>query len=101
MNLMTVLITGAFLVGGLGAHATINNQPAIEQTHAPAQTINQLAAKNIALDTSNGGLVTKTHMIEDNNLKQYEISIVNQDKEFNVNIDATTGNVLKVDQNTH
>jgi predicted small secreted protein len=85
------------LVGGLGAHATINNQPEIEQTYAPAQTINQLTAKNIALDVSHGGLVTKTHMIEDNNMKQYEISIINQNKKFNVNIDATTGNVLKID----
>ena len=91
MNLITVLLTGAFLVGGLGAHTTINNQPEIEQT------INQLTAKNIALDVSNGGLVTKTHMIEDNDSKQYEISILNQNKEFNVNIDATTGNVLKID----
>ena len=96
MNLMTVLLTGAFLVGGLGAHATINNQPEIEQTYAPAQTINQLTAKKIALDVSHGGLVTKTDMIEDNNMKQYEISIINQSKKFNVNIDATTGNVLKI-----
>jgi uncharacterized membrane protein YkoI len=40
-------------------------------------------------------------MIEDNGIKKYEISIVNQDKEFNVNLDATTGNILKVDQNTN
>ena len=98
MKLMTILLTSSFLIGGLGAHAMINNQPTIEQTHTPTQTINQLTAKNIALDTSNGGLVTNTHMIEDNGIFKYEISIVNQDKDFKVNLDAKTGKVLKFDQ---
>jgi uncharacterized membrane protein YkoI len=89
-----MLLTGALIAGGLGANAMIDNQPATKQTNAPSQTINELKAKEIALDISKGGLVTKTHLVENNGMKKYEISIVNQDTEFDVEIDAFTGKLL-------
>jgi uncharacterized membrane protein YkoI len=89
-----MLLTSALIAGGLGANAMIDDQPVTEQTNAPSQTINELKAKEIALDISKGGLVTKTHLIEDNSMEKYEISIVNQDTEFNVDIDAFTGEIL-------
>lgn len=94
MKLITMLLTSALIAGGLGANAMIDDQPVTEQTNAPSQTINELKAKEIALDISKGGLVTKTHLIEDNSMEKYEISIVNQDTEFNVDIDAFTGEIL-------
>ena len=94
MKLITMLLTGALIAGGLGANAMFDNQLATEQTNAPSQTINELKAKEIALDISKGGLVTKTHLIEDNGMEKYEVSIVNQDTEFNVDIDAFTGEIL-------
>jgi len=100
MNLMTLLLTGALIAGGLGAHAVLGNQPITESTIAPSQSINELQAKTIALDTSKGGLVTNTQTIEKYGIKEYEISIVNQDTEYVVDIDTSTGDILKVDQNT-
>ena len=100
MNLMTLLLTGALIAGGLGAHAVLDNQPITNSTTAPSQSINELQAKTIALDTSKGGLVTNTQTIENYGIKKYEISIVNQDTEYAVDIDASTGDILKVDQNT-
>jgi uncharacterized membrane protein YkoI len=60
--------------------------------------INQLTAKNITLNISNGSLVTVTYMIEDNGMIKYEISIAKQDQDFKVNLDAKTGETLKFDQ---
>ena len=100
MNLMTLLLTGALIAGGLGAHVVLDNQPITKSTIAPSQFINELQAKTIALDTSKGGLVTNTQTIEKYGIKEYEISIVNQDTEYVVDIDTSTGDILKVDQNT-
>lgn len=100
MNLMTLLLTGALITGGLGAHAMLDNQPITKSPIAPSQSINELQAKTIALDTSKGGLVTQTLTIENYGIKKYEISIVNQDTEYVVDIDASTGDILKVDPNT-
>lgn len=100
MNLMTLLLTGALIAGGLGAHAVLDNQPITKSTIAPSQSINELQAKIIALDTSKGGLVTNTQTIENYGIKEYEISIVNQDTEYIVDINASTGNISKIDQNT-
>ena len=58
MNLMTLLLTGALIAGGLGAHAVLDNQPITNSTTAPSQSINELQAKTIALDTSKGDFFT-------------------------------------------
>jgi len=101
MKLLTLLLTGTFLAGGFGAHATFyEQQQATENTHVQEQTINQLTAAKIALDLSNGGLVTKTHMTEEKGNKKYEISLNNHDKEFQVYIDASTGEVLNYHEKT-
>ena len=98
MNLLSILLTGALIAGGLGAHTLPNNQPVTKQTNAPSQMINELQAKTIALDTSKGGLVTNTQTVENHGIKTYKISIVNQDTEYTVDIDASTGGILMVNQ---
>ncbi|MGE8078793.1 PepSY domain-containing protein [Peribacillus loiseleuriae] len=98
MNVLKILIKGALIAVGLGAHTMMDTQPVTKPTHAPSQTINELEAKMIALDTSKGGLVTNTQAIEVHGNKKYEISILHQDTEYNVNIDASTGKILKFDQ---
>jgi uncharacterized membrane protein YkoI len=98
MNLLSILLTGALISGGLGAHTLLDNQPT-KQTNAPSQTINELQAKTIALDTSKGGFVAKTQLEEENGVKKYTMTILNQRKEFEVAINATTGKVLKMDEN--
>jgi uncharacterized membrane protein YkoI len=97
MNLRTMLLIGALIACVLWS--MIDNQQSTEQIIEPSQTINELTAKIIALDTSKGGLVTKTHAIEDDGIKKYEISIVNRDSEFDVHIDALTGNILNFNEN--
>ena len=97
MNLLSILLTGALISGGLGAHTLLDNQPT-KQTNALSQTINELQAKTIALDTSKGGLVMNTQTVENYGIKTYKISIVNQDTEYTVDIDASTGGILMVNQ---
>lgn len=97
MNLKPLLLTGALIAGGLGV-TLLDNQPVTNQTNAPVQTINELQAKTIALNTSKGGLITNTGKVENYENKIYEISIVNQETEYTVHIDASTGNTLLVNQ---
>ena len=64
MNLMTLLLTGALIAGGLGAHAVLDNQPITNSTTAPSQSINELQAKTTALDTSKGVFLQFTNKKE-------------------------------------
>ncbi|MFJ7974366.1 PepSY domain-containing protein [Peribacillus sp. NPDC096379] len=98
MDPMKILIKGSLIAVGLGAHTIIDNQPITKPTNAQVQTINELSAKMIALDTSKGGLVTNTHTIFDHGIIKYEISIEKQDTGYDMDIDASTGKVLKIDQ---
>ena len=97
MNLFSILLTGSLITGGLGASAfrVINHQPTAGQT---IETISELKAKEIALGETKGGITAKSKIEEDNGLKKYEITIIKQNKEFNVDISATTGKVLDFEQ---
>lgn len=98
MNLMKILIKGVLITVGLGAHIWIDNQPVTKPTNTQIQTINELSAKMIALDTSKGGLVTNTQAIKDHGVIKYEVSIIKQHTEYNMDIDASTGNILNIAQ---
>jgi uncharacterized membrane protein YkoI len=99
MNIISMLLTGVLFVSGLGGTAIAEHQPSTEQVISQTNLINYMKAKEIALNTSKGGLVTKTEAIESNGIKTYEVSIVNKDNHFEVQIDASTGKVLKMDEN--
>ena len=43
-------------------------------------------------------MVTKSKIEEDNGMKKYEITIIKQNEEFTVEINATTGKVLDFEQ---
>ncbi|MGE8081952.1 PepSY domain-containing protein [Peribacillus loiseleuriae] len=98
MKWMIMVLTSALITGGIEAHTLLDDQTVTKQTNAPSQTINELQAKMIALDISKGGLVTSTHPFEDHGIKKYEISIINREIEYHVDIDAVTGNILDFDQ---
>ncbi|MFJ7974211.1 PepSY domain-containing protein [Peribacillus sp. NPDC096379] len=100
MKLATTILTGVLVVGGLvgGAYAMAANQPSTENMNRVSKTISIDNAKEIALGVSKGGQVTQIHLDPDNGRKEYEVEILNQDTEYDVDIDALTGKVLKVEQ---
>ena len=100
MNLLSILLTGSLITGGLGASAfgMINHQPTAGQTIETSQTISEIKAKEIALGETKGGIVAKSKIEEDNGMKKYEITIIKQNEEFTVEINATTGKVLDFEQ---
>ena len=98
MNLLSILLSGSLITGGLGASAfgMINHQPIAGQT---IETISEMKAKEIALGETKGGIAAKSQIEEDNGMKKYEITIIKQNEEFEVAINAKTGKVLKIDEN--
>jgi uncharacterized membrane protein YkoI len=99
MKIISMLLTGVLFVTALGTPGTAEHQPSTEQVISQTHSINYMKANEIALNTSKGGLVTKTEAIESNGIKAYEVSIINEDNHFEVQIDASTGKVLSVDSN--
>ncbi|MBA9028989.1 PepSY domain-containing protein [Peribacillus huizhouensis] len=107
MQFITKLITGAIIIGGIGAsaYAMKSNKPTTIQTNETSpksvisQKITEQKANQLALIETKGGIVTNTHLDEDNEVKKYEVIIVKQNKKFEIDIDALTGKVLEVDQN--
>ena len=87
MKIISMLLIGVLFVTGLGATATAEHQPIKEQVISQTYSINYMKAKEIALNISKGGLVTKTEAIESNGIKVYEVSIINKDNHFEVQID--------------
>ena len=58
-----------------------------------------MKAKEIALGETKGGIAAKSQIEEDNGMKKYEITIIKQNEEFEVAINAKSGKVLKIDEN--
>ncbi|MBA9025966.1 PepSY domain-containing protein [Peribacillus huizhouensis] len=100
MKLAATVLTGVLVVGGLGvgAYAMAANQPSTKTMNIVSKTISKDKAKEIALGVSKGGQVTEIHLDQDHGRKEYEVEILNQDTEYDVDIDATTGKVLEVEK---
>ncbi|OCA92101.1 PepSY domain-containing protein [Pseudobacillus wudalianchiensis] len=100
MKSVKKLFTSFLIVGGLGvgAYAVTDPQPEAAQINVSSHTINELKAKDIALYASKGGLVTDSHVKTENGIKKYEITIVKQDQEHDVEIDALTGEVTQYEE---
>jgi len=94
------LLASALIISGLGAsvYAITDGQPAAAQINVSSHTINELKAKDIALYASKGGLVTDSHIENEDGIKKYEMTVVKPDREFDIEIDALTGTVTKLDQ---
>ena len=108
MKLVTVLLTSALVVGGLGAGVysmaegqsspTIKTNTAI-QADIAEQTVSTEKAKEMALDVTEGTQVTKVHLDDDDDDKrEYEMEVVKEDTKYEVDVDAATGQVLKIEQ---
>lgn len=94
------LLTSALIIGGLGAsiYTITDGQPAAAQINASSHIINELKAKDIALYASKGGLVTDSHIENEDGVKKYEVTVIKADREFDIEIDALTGTVTKLDE---
>jgi uncharacterized membrane protein YkoI len=100
MNLLSILLTGSLITGGLGANALgmTNHHPTAGQPIDTVKTISELKAKEIALGETKGGIAAKSKIEEDNGMKKYVITIIKPNAEFTVEINATTGKVLNFEQ---
>lgn len=100
MKLVATLLTGALVVGGFGVGAYVKaaNQPSEQKMNTTAKIISVEKAKEIALNVSHGGKITKIDLDQDDGRKEYEVEIINQDTEYDVDIDALTGKVVNVDR---
>lgn len=100
MSLSSILLASSLIASVFGANAygtTTTDKPAKMQTIESSKIITEIQAKEMALKKSKGGLVVKTQLEEENGDKKYIMTILNQNKEFEVEINATTGKVLKID----
>jgi uncharacterized membrane protein YkoI len=95
VKLKTKLLIGTFIVSELLGTSACSMTDNKSET---AQTINELKATEIALDASQGGVVIDSHLDENNGSNKYEVSIEKSDKNYEVDVDSLTGEVLEIDQ---
>ena len=109
MKLITALLTGALVVGGLGTNSyamsnnqetTIKNNTSV-QTDLAEQPIRSVKAIEIAVNTTKGGLISNIYLDDEHGKEVYKIKVIHQDTEYDVNVDASTGKVIKVKQADH
>jgi uncharacterized membrane protein YkoI len=89
------LLIGTFIAGGLlGASAcsTTDNNP------ETAQTISERRATEIALAKLKGGVVTNSHVDENEGANKYEVNILKGEKIYEVDVDSLTGKILEINQ---
>ncbi len=67
-------------------------------TTASNDIISTEEAKNIAINKVGGGTVTKIEFDRDSYFPKYEIEVVNGTKEYDIDINATTREILKYEE---
>ncbi|MDO4701279.1 MAG: PepSY domain-containing protein [Erysipelotrichaceae bacterium] len=77
------------------AHKTNSTYPTQITTTLTAQD-----ASNIALKQANGGKVVRVEFEYEHNVAKYEVKVINGNTEFEFDIDANTGAILKNEQET-
>jgi uncharacterized membrane protein YkoI len=93
MKLKTKLLIGTFIVSGLLGTIACSMTDNNSQT---AQTISEPNATEIALKELKGGLVTNSHLDENEGGYKYEVNILKGDKNYEVDVDSLSGNVLEI-----
>lgn len=80
-----------------------NSQSSTESssnTTATAATISAEEANNIALARVGGGNITKNELDTDDGVLRYEIEIIFNNMEYDVKVNATSGEIIAFDQDT-
>ena len=90
-------LIGAFLTSGLlGISACSMSDNSAEKD----QTISEREATEIALKELNGGVVTNSHLDETEGADKYEVNILKENKNYEVDVDSITGKVLEMNEST-
>ena len=90
-------LIGAFLVSGLlGISACSMSDNNAEKD----QTISEREATEIALKELNGGVVTNSHLDKTKGADKYEVNILKENKNYEVDVDSITGKILEMNEST-
>lgn len=73
-------------------------QVGLENGAAAADLISAEKASEIALQEAGGGTIVELSLDNDDGIQQYEVEIMNGNKEFELEIDAADGKILKSEQ---
>ncbi|MFZ0444378.1 MAG: PepSY domain-containing protein [Bacillus sp. (in: firmicutes)] len=85
-------LIGALLVSGsLGISACSMSDNNAEKD----QTISEREATEIALKELNGGIVMNSHLDETEGADKYEVNILKENKNYEVDVDSITGKILE------
>ena len=95
MKLKTRLLIGTFIVSELLGTSACSMTDNNAET---AQTISENKATEIALKALKGGVVTNSHIDENEGGNKYEVIILKGDKSYEVDVDSLTGNVLEINE---
>ncbi|MBU8878890.1 PepSY domain-containing protein [Bacillus sp. FJAT-29790] len=120
MKIKTKILIAA-IVAGVSVYAIKGVNPKTEQTNETAQLnkpmqtnesaginrtvemnetkqiINEVKAEQIALDVLKGGLVKASHIeVNNDGSKEFEVTILKDDRIYEVDIDASTGKILEI-----
>lgn len=79
-------------------NSTTNNNNTTNSTNSTNNIISNEEAQNIALNKTGGGYLVKCELDNDDNMMVYEIEIKNGSYEYEVDINANTGEILKYEQ---
>jgi uncharacterized membrane protein YkoI len=94
-----MILSGTILSGTVFAQsddtASAVSNKTTAQTSVKTDTITTEEANTIALKKTNGGEVKESKLDRDDQVLKYEIKIMNGDTEYEVDINASTGKILK------
>ena len=88
------LIATFMLSGLLG----INACSTTDQQYETAQPISERKATEIALGELKGGIVTNSHLDENEGANKYEVNIYKGEKNYEVDVDSITGEILEMNE---
>ncbi|MQR84925.1 hypothetical protein GFV16_03080 [Bacillus megaterium] len=97
MKVITTVLASAVLVGGVGASAYAMTDQSKSSTKTQT-TIEEAQAKDIALQKTDGGDITNIQLAVDDGVKQYEVDITKGNKEYDVEIDSSSGKIIEFDE---
>lgn len=90
-------LIGAFLASGLLGISACSMS---DNTAEKDQTISEREATEIALKELNGGVVTNSHLDKTKGADKYEVNILKENKNYEVDVDSITGKVLEMNEST-
>ncbi|WP_176585526.1 PepSY domain-containing protein [Priestia megaterium] len=98
MKVITTVLASAVLVGGLSASAYAMTDQSKSNDKKQTTTIEEAKAKDIALQKTDGGDITNIQLAIDDGVKQYKVDVTKGNKEYDVDIDSSSGKIIEFDE---